>query len=209
MRFGPAALGVCLLALAAPAPAHAQRMVAGMSYDWSTPMGDSKKYVDNDSWLGFTLDVRRYADREARTSMGATFGYYEFYHMDPFASTINFGAAALTGQQYRHAFALPMMLNFTGYFGDQYKARPFIGLNAGATYVKQTVDVGIYTLTSDAFVVSAMPEIGVVFPIRGRSLANFHVRYHVPFGSDNLFSEGSSGLSFQYLSVGIGFMGRP
>lgn len=209
MRYGSAALAaLCLLALAA-APARAQRTVVGVSYDWSMPMGDAGDFVDNDSWLGFSIDARYFGDRNARSSMGATFGYYEFYHMDPFASTINFGATAVTGQQYRHAFSIPLMLNFTGYFGaDQYKARPYIGLNGGVSYIKQTVDVGIYTLTSDAWVVSAMPELGVVIP-RGRNMINLHARYHVPFGSDNLFSNGGSGLSFQYLSIGVGFMGRP
>ena len=209
MRYGSAALAaLCLLALAA-APAQAQRTVVGVSYDWSMPMGDAGDFVDNDSWLGFTMDVRYFADRNARSSLGATFGYYEFYHMDPFASTIQFGATAVTGQQYRHAFSIPLMLNFTGYFGsDQYKPRPYIGLNGGVSYIKQTVDVGIYTLTSDAWVVSSMPEIGVVIP-RGRNQINLHARYHVPFGSDNLFSNGGSGLSFQYLSIGVGFMGRP
>ena len=211
MRYRTMALTALALTAIGAAPAAAQRTSVGMSYDWSSPMGDLNDFVNNDSWLGFTLDVRKPAGPDNRAAAGATFGYYEFYQMDGAATTttINFGATAVTGQKYRHVFAIPMMLNVTGYGGRSSGTRPYLGLNAGVTYVKQTVDIGIYTLTSDVVVVSAMPEIGVMLPTTGRTAMNIHLRYHISFGSDNLYSSGGSGASMPFLSLGIGFMGKP
>lgn len=212
---------VALAALAfsalAAVPADAQMMSygssrrtsVGLSYDWSSPLGDMKSFVNNDSWLGFTVDVRKYAGPDNRAAAGLTFGYYEFYRMDGGPNTQTFDNAAVTGQQYHHAFVIPMMFNVTGYAGSSRGARPYLGLNAGATYIKQTVDIGIWTLTSDAVVVSAMPEIGIVLPTAGRTAISLHARYHIPFGSDNLYSQGSTGASMQFLSIGLGFMGKP
>jgi len=217
MRSRFVALAALALSAGASAPAAAQMMTygsssrtsVGLSYDWSTPMGDTKNFVNNDSWLGFTLDVRKFGGPDNRGAAGLTIGYYEFYNMDAAANTVNFGNTAVTGQQYHHVFSIPMMLNVTGYAGRSSGARPYFGLNAGATYVKQTVDVGIYTLTGDALVVSAMPEIGLMLPSMGRTAMNIHVRYHIPFGSSNLYAQGTSGASMQYLSFGVGFGGKP
>jgi len=217
MRSRFVALAALALSAGAAAPAAAQMMsysssshtAVGLSYDWSTPMGDTKHFVNNDSWLGFTLDVRKSGGPNNRGAAGLTFGYYEFYRMDGAANTMTFGTTSVTGQQYRHAFVIPMMLNVTGYAGSPSGMRPYFGLNAGATYIKQTVDIGIYSLTSDAVVVSAMPELGVMLPSMGRTAVNLHVRYHIPFGSSNLYAEGGSGASMQFLSVGVGFIGKP
>lgn len=197
-----------LLAGVAAAPAAAQsRPSVGLSYDMSLPTGDLKDFADNDSWLGWTVDVRAFGESN-KISFGGMLGYYEFYQ-NTAVNQINFAQAAVSGQQYRHMFSLPIMLNAHYYGGSTYSARPFIGLNAGVTYMKQTMDLGIYTLTSDAWVLAAEPEIGVILPTSGRTMVNIHARYHLPFGADALYSGGGSGASMSYVSIGLGFMGRP
>jgi hypothetical protein len=207
MRMRFAAL-VALLTVIAAAPAAAQRTSVGGSYDWSLPMGDLDKYTGNDSWLGFTVDIRSRGSSD-KVTFGGLLGYYEFY--DPTISgTTAVPRGAISGQQYHHMFSLPIMLSATLYGGSaQYhRPRPFIGLNAGVTYLKQTSDIGIYSFISDAWVVSAMPEIGLALPTSGRTQMNLHVRYHIPFSSTSLFSGGTSGASMQYLAIGVGFNDR-
>lgn len=203
------ALAVAALAagmMAAPALAQS-RPIVGMSYDMSLPMGDLKTYTNNDSWLGMSLDVRAFGESN-KISFGGMLGYYEFYNNITSGTTV-FGSGAISGQQYHHMFSLPIMLNAHYYAGSTYGARPFIGLNAGVTYLKQTADIGIYTLTSDAWVMSAMPEVGLYFPTSGRTMVNLHARYHIPFSSSNMYAGGSGGATMSYLSIGLGFMGRP
>jgi len=192
--------------IATPASAQSKPIV-GLSYDMSLPTGDLQTYTDNESWLGWTLDVRAFGESN-KISFGGMLGYYEFYQMNPVAQT-HFQQADVSGQQYHHMFSLPIMLNAHYYAGSTYGARPFIGLNAGVTYMKQTVDVGIWSLTSDAWVMSAAPEVGIYFPTSGRTMVNLHARYYVPFSSSSLYAGGSGDASMSYLSIGLGFMGRP
>jgi len=192
--------------LAAPGMAQS-RPIVGLSYDMSLPTGDLKDYTNNDSWLGWTVDVRAFGASN-KISFGGMLGYYEFYQMNSTTQT-TFARAAVSGQQYHHMFSLPIMLNAHYYAGSTYGARPFIGLNAGVTYLKQTVDVGIWSLTSDAWVLSAMPEVGIYFPTSGRTMVNLHARYHLPFSSGSMYSSGGPDATMSYLSIGLGFMGRP
>ncbi len=207
MRIRALAVAALLAGLAATSAAAQSRPIVGGSYDMSLPTGDLKTYADNDSWLGWSLDIRAFGESN-KISFGGMFGYYEFYN-NTSTQQIAFGQGAVSGQQYRHMFSLPIMLNAHYYAGSTYGARPFIGLNAGVTYQKQTLDVGMYTLTSDAWVVSAMPEIGIYFPTSGRTMVNLHARYHIPFSSESMYSGGTGGSSMSFLSIGLGFMGRP
>jgi outer membrane protein W len=192
--------------VAAPAAAQSKPIV-GMSYDMSLPTGDLQDFADNDSWLGFSMDIRAFGASN-KISFGGMLGYYEFYN-NTATEQITFDQATVTGQQYRHMFSLPIMLNAHYYAGSSYGARPFIGLNAGVTYMKQTLDIGMYTLTSDAWVVSAMPEVGIYLPTSGRTMVNLHARYHIPFSSESMYAGGAGGATMSYLSIGLGFMGRP
>ena len=208
MRIRALAVAALLAGIVA-APAAAQsRPSVGMSYDMSLPTGDLQTYADNDSWLGWTVDVRAFGESR-KISFGGLLGYYEFYQNSA-VEQITFGRGAVSGQQYRHMFSLPIMLNAHYYAGSNtYKARPFIGLNAGVTYMKQTLDIGVYTLTSDAWVLAAEPEIGIMLPTSGRTMVNLHARYHLPMSSSSLYSGGGGDASMSYLSIGMGFMARP
>ena len=209
MRTRSAAL-LALLTVLAAAPAAAQRTSVGASYDWSLPMGDLKTYSDNDSWLGFTMDIRTQGSSN-KVTFGGLFGYYEFYNMLASGSgTTVLPRGAVSGQQYHHVFSLPIMLNATYWTGSGAYGKPrlFLGLNAGVTYLKQTTDIGIYSTINDAWVVAAMPELGIALPTTGHTQMNLHVRYHIPFSSTSLYSGGTSGASMQYLAIGVGFNDR-
>lgn len=191
------------------APVRGQGVSAGASYDWSIPIGDLKNYIDNDSWLGFSLDLRK-RNPTGSFTYGATFGYLEFYQITPGGSkaTVTFPQGAVTGQQYHHLFSYPMMLSAAHFFGNAGGTRPYIGLSAGVTYLKQTVDVGAYTLESDAWKPSVSPELGVAFSTAHRTQVNLHARYHWAAKADGMYTSGAPGASMQYLSIGIGFMGQ-
>lgn len=209
MRIRNAVL-VAALVVAGASPALAQRNQLGISYDWSMPMGDMKDFADNDSWMGFTADYRMSNGRNM--TFGGLLGYYEFYQNIPAGaagSQVNFPQGAISGQQYRHVFSIPIMLSAQMFLGDAlHKTRPFIGLNGGVEYLKQTADIGIYTMNTDAWVVAGMPEVGLMFTTSNRTQVNLHARYYFPLSSDALVSSGGTGASFQHLSVGIGIMGR-
>jgi outer membrane receptor protein involved in Fe transport len=90
-------------------------------------------------------------------------------------------------------FSIPLMLNVHWYggSGSRYDPQPFLGLNAGVTYLDQTLDIGVFSVESDAWVVAAMPEAGIMLGTSGHTRVNLHVRYHFPFTSQNLLSQGA------------------
>jgi len=169
-----------------------------MSYSWSLPIGDTKDFTDNDSWFGFSLEGRRFL-RENQ-SVGLFFGWTEFYQRTNDA--LNFPSATVTGgAQYRHILMLPMMANAHYYFGQPGRPRPYVGLNVGAYYLRQLLDIGLSEFTTDEFVFGLAPEVGIGIPVRYGAALVLNARYHLP-------AKGSSFLggdkSLQSLSIGIG-----
>jgi len=199
VRFLP--LAAVLLAASAR-PAVAQKVI-GWSYDWSMPMGDLKDYTDNDSWLGFGLDLRTFTNE--RVSVGLQVGYYEFYNNT--TDLITLPSGAISGEQYRNVIAVPIMLGVAVHGGHSGSgARPYIGVNAGVYYFHQRLDIGTITTDTDNWVFGVAPEAGIRLPVRSNVGTVLHVRYNYPI-SGGTFLNGEA-RSFQYLSVGIGFYGR-
>lgn len=194
---------VAAVLAAAARPATAQKVI-GWSYDWSMPMGDLKDFTDNDSWLGFGLDLRTFTNE--RVSVGLQVGYYEFYHNT--TDLITLPAGAISGDQYRNVIAVPIMLGVAVHGGNAGGggARPYIGVNAGVYYFHQTLDVGTVTTDGDNWIFGIAPEAGVRLPVRSSVGTVLHVRYNYPISSGTFLSGDKR--SFQYLSVGIGFYGR-
>ena len=196
------ALAAGLLATATR-PAVAQGVI-GWSYDWSLPMGDLKDYVDNDSWLGFMLEGRQF--RGEKVSVGAQVGYYEFYTNT--TDLITLPSGAISGSQYRNVIAVPLMLSVFAHGGHSGtgSARPYIGVNLGAYYLHQTIDIGVYTIDNDNWLFGVAPEIGILLPVRGTTGTTLHVRYNYPVSGGSFLS--GDARSFQYVSVGLGFYTR-
>lgn len=195
------ALAAGLLA-AATRPAAAQTVI-GWSYDWSLPMGDLKDYVDNDSWIGFMFEGR--SMRGERVSVGAQVGVYEFYTNT--SDLITLPSGAISGLQYRHVTAVPLMLSVFAHGGHSGSgARPYIGANVGVYYLHQLIDIGTITTDRDNWLFGFSPEIGVLLPMRGNSGTTLHVRYNYPVSGGSFLS--GQARSFQYLSIGLGFYTR-
>ena len=190
------------LLVGAARPAVAQNVI-GWSYDWAMPMGDMKDYIENDSWLGFGLDLRTF--KSENVSFGLSVSYSEFYENT--TDLIELPSGAISGQQYRHLFAVPLMLSAFYHGGHAgYGARPYIGLNAGAYYFHQEFNVGAIFTDNSNWIFGVAPEVGLLLPVRGTVGTVLHVRYNYPMSAGSFLSREAR--SFQYLSVGIGFYSR-
>ncbi len=192
------ALSVCVCAT--PLAAVAQSM-GGVSYSWSLPTGDLENFIDNDSWVGFALEGRKFV--KPGMSVGLYFGWNEFYENTD--EPIILGTTIITGDQYRDLNSFQMMGNAHVYTGKYGSGRLFVGINAGAYYMRQLVDVGVFTFETDNWHFGVAPEIGYMFPGGGRH-TNFMIRamLHYPFASGDYL--GGQSRTFQYLSIGIGVL---
>ncbi|MGH9259853.1 MAG: hypothetical protein ACRD08_08155, partial [Acidimicrobiales bacterium] len=190
--FRYAVLGVAV-AGAVPAPAHAQGKLGALTYSWSMPADQTKQYADNDSWLGLTVEGRAMQDR---TSVGILLGWNSFYNRT--SQTINLPQGAITGDQYRSLQIFPLLANAHLYFGETRAPRMYVGVNAGAYYVHQVLDIGLSSLTTDNWHFGVAPEVGFMIPKRGRfgAVSIINVRYHYPLeGGDYL---GGQALTLPY-----------
>jgi hypothetical protein len=193
--FAPAAL----LLAAAPQVSTAQGKghFGGWSYEWSLPGGDLTDYVGNDSWVGFGFQGRRFV-REG-FAVGGYIGYTSFYENT--SETIELPQGAWSGDQYRHLGVVPILVGAYKHFG-----RPYLGVNLGAYYFYQMMDIGMFSLATNEWLFGVAPEVGFVMGVRGRTAFALQVRYHYPMSGGEFLS--GNARSFQYLSVGLGMFGR-
>lgn len=197
MRLRSVVLAVGLACALAPA-AQAQ-YYGGLQYNWSLPVGDTKDFVDNDSWIGLALDGQWL--RGDRASIGFVLGWNELYQRT--SETIVFTGGAATGDQYRHFNIFPLLLSGRFLLRSE-GTRPYVGLGAGGYWIFQRFDFGQSSFSQDDIVFGVMPEIGVLVPMRSGAGLQLSARYHVPFSAGDWIGGGER--SWQYLSIGVGVM---
>src|SRR4051812_39313868 len=57
------------------APAARAQYLSTVSYSASFPTGQTRDFIDNESWIGFNFDGQRFVNE--RASLGLSFGYNE------------------------------------------------------------------------------------------------------------------------------------
>lgn len=194
-----AAFALMACAFAAPVASAAQSM-GGVSYSWSLPTGDLHNFIDNDSWVGFSLEGRKFV--QPNMSVGIFLAWNEFYENTN--ELIDLGNVQISGDQYRNLNAFPLMLSGHFYTGRAGDPRFYVGLNAGAYYMRQLMDIGVFTFETDNWHAGVAPEVGVMFPARRGTNVLLRAIWHYPFSSGEYLA--GEARSFQYLSVGVAFM---
>jgi hypothetical protein len=166
---------------------------------WSYPSGDTKDFTDNDSWVGAMLEGRRFVNPRVTASLG--FAWNEFYENTD--RLVDLGNGAISGDQYRDINVFPMLIGAEYYMGESGRARPYIGLGAGAYYVDQLMDIGVFTYDSNDWHFGIAPRAGVLIPSANRD-TNFVIdfKYHLPFEAGDYLGDESR--SWQYWTLGVG-----
>jgi hypothetical protein len=197
-----AAIFLAALGLAGAAPAQAQ-VLGGLTYTWANPAGDlSKNFIGNDSWLGFSVEGRRFFN--PNMTIGVSLGYTAFYEST--TEPIFFPGATVSGEQYRSMNVFPLLATAHLYSKAGGRIQTYIGLGVGVYYFRQLMDVGPTTVTTNNWIIGFAPELGfIINKGASKELAIFG-KYNYPANAGK-FLGGESG-SYQYLSVGISIMGR-
>lgn len=178
--------------------ARAQDYIGILTYSYALPTGDTDDFIDNDSWLGATLEGQWFVGQSS--TVGLLFGWNEFYHK--VQGDIDFDFGTVSGTQYRHLNIFPMMVTAHWFGGERGGARPFIGLGVGTDYVRQLLDVGLREFTESNWHFALAPDAGIAFPLPSGSALVLAARYNYPFKAGDYIGGGSR--AFQYLSFHIG-----
>lgn len=201
----PLMWALCLLVfLAVPfARSNAQRQYVGtLSYTTAQPSGDASDFANNFSWLGFTVE----GDWFLRPNISAGFisGWQEIYK-EQTGDSYTFASGAVSGSRtYRHIGSLPILARaryWTGTPGD--KAHAFAGLGLGTYWMKQTMDLGIYTADENHWHFGVAPEVGVLVKTGYDIGWTLNARYNYPIATGDYLAGKSA--SWSYWGFGIGF----
>jgi hypothetical protein len=201
-RACPLHLAFAALAALAALPASAARAqsYASVSYEVSFPSGSTRDFIDNESWVGFTLEGRRFV--RPQLTAGFLAGYYDFYRST--TEPLQFDNGTVTGDTYRNLAAVPLLLTVdifpTGGRRDG-GVLPFIGIGAGAYWIRQHLEIGTGYSREDSWHFGIMPEVGVAIPVRAGGFTTLMARYHYPFEAGSYI--GGQSFSFPYFSFGI------
>jgi len=193
-------LGALGLVVAAPASAQ---VIGGLSAFWSNPAGDfDKQFISNDSWLGFSADGQRFIS--PNTTIGLTVGYTAFYQrtIDPLVLP----TGTVTEDQYRSMNVFPVMVTGHLYSKAPGRIQTYIGLDVGVYYFKQLLEVGTSSLTTNNLIFGFAPELGFILNRGARTEIGVFGKYNYPVNAGNFLGDQSG--SYQYLSIGLTFMGR-
>lgn len=169
-------------------------------YNTAMPAGDAKSFADNFSWLGFTIEGDWF--NKPNISTGFIAGWQEIYKNQG-GDSFTFDNGTVTGSTYRHISSIPLLLRaryWRGHPGEQF--HPFAGLGIGTYWMKQTLDLGLYTAEETNWHFGLAPEIGVLMATKGGVGVTLNARYNYPFAAGDYLGGGSA--SFAYWGIGIG-----
>ena len=174
--------------------AEAQGDMAGFTYSLSFPTGGTKDYIDNESWIGFGVQGRRFINDNA--SVGLSIEWHNFFERT--SEIIPLDNGAVSGKQWRYINAFPIHAHACYYLGDEWSTRPFFGAHVGTTYLTRRLEIGVYTITEDNWHFSFGPEIGVLHPLAAVDML-FSVKYHRVLEAGGVPRQ-------PYLSINLGFL---
>jgi opacity protein-like surface antigen len=138
--------------------AQSKNMVS-IQYSMGFGSGDVKSFVSSASLRGGSLGYRYLV--QPNVGLGVDISWNNFYERRAF-DTYTSGTTSLSGVQYRYGNFVPLCAAGNYYFSPGEKLNPFIGLGVGTMYVKRKTDMGLYTLTNDAWAFLLRPEVGVL-----------------------------------------------
>ena len=196
------AMLLAALGMAGAAPAGAQ-VLGGLTYTWANPAGDlSDKFIGNDSWLGVSVEGRRFLN--PNVTVGISAGYTAFYEST--TEPIYFPGGTVSGEQYRSMNVFPLLVTGHLYSKAGGRIQTYIGLGVGVYYMRQLMDVGSGTVETTNWIMGFAPELGFILNKGSEKEIAIFGKYNYPANAGKYIG-GESG-SYQYLSVGISLMAR-
>lgn len=189
-----------LVLIAIASNALAQDNITAITYQVSQPLGDFEKFIGETSWIGWGLEGRRYRSPTSKLTFGFAFAWNVFDEKTN--ETQVFDSGAVTGTQRRYVNSLPFLLTTDFYFNRKNSIKPFIGIGAGAYYIVQRLDIGVWKFEETNWHFGFAPEAGLQFPL-GEIEGIFSLKYHYALKSGESVG-GGEGQEYQYLSVSIG-----
>ena len=171
---------------------------SSVNYGISLPMGDTKNFIKNSSFRGFSFEFGRFITDEISLGfMGAWYVFYENFPKD----TYEFDNLTVTGKKYHYINAFPLMLAGRYHFRFGSQLRPYAGAGTGTYIINKTTDMGLYNDQNKNWHFGIYPEAGILFELGTEMYFNLGARYNYAFkagGDQHSWLSFQAGITFIY-----------
>ncbi len=168
-----------------------------VNYGISVPLGDTRDFIANTSFRGFSFEFGRFLTEEI--SIGFGFAWSVFNESFP-RDTYELEDLTLTGNLYRYINAFPLMAIGRYYFNPDSQVRPYVGLASGAYVIAKVSDFGVHRFENKNWHFGVAPEAGVIIGIGTEAFVNLGARYN------HAFKSGGDTHSWLSIQAGVTFI---
>ncbi len=168
-----------------------------IEYPIAFGVGDLGEFIDEPSFRGFNFGYRYLVDEEV--AIGMDIGWQTFYE-DRDLATYTDGTQSITGKQYRYMNMFTASAQVDKVFAPGSDLRPFVGIGAGTSYARRTVDMGQWSLEKDPWQFMLQPEAGVSLYLSNGNAVLLSANYYWSFETQQLEAQ-----SFLSLNIGYAF----
>jgi outer membrane protein len=178
-------VAILLLAvLVTAAPAQLARDYTGvLSYNIGMPTGDLNDFISNTSFRGFEVEGRRFIRPDLSWSLSWQWNTFN----EATSGTFRIPNGHITGNQHRVLYSWPFLAKAHYYFTEptisNKNAVPYVGLGAGAYWIRETLEFGIVAVEETSWHFGFSPEAGVLIPTVGANDIVMSAGYHYAFRS--------------------------
>lgn len=176
----------------------------GINWDMGAPIGKYTQFTDQFSLRGasFWLDLNIIP----RLSVGVDLGFHQYYQNKERNTYYPEPGQAFTAHTYNTLNDFPLMATVKLFIVARGPVRPYIGIGAGATYLKKEIVFADMAMTEKSWSFGMAPSVGIQFTFGKLVPVGLHVfaRYGVSFDE---FRYSQTKLStYQYWNVGVGLL---
>ena len=179
--------------------ARAQDWFGMATYQISKGLGDTEEFIDDVSFLGAGLDLRKTLFGGTTAGVGMAWNVFH----DRTEGVIELDNGAVSGSQDRYINAFPVMFGLHQYIGNWRRSRVHFGVNAGGFLLIQTFRIGVTEFEEDSWEWGVAPEAGVVVPIRTGAWFAINARYQWSPTTQTLLG---NEIELTYYQINIGIM---
>ena len=183
--------------------AKAQDNITSVTYQVSVPLGDLENYIGKTSWIGWGIEGRHFRSPDSKITLGFSFAWHVFD--DELTTTTQVNNGAVTGYQQRYVNSLPFLVT-ADYYLDRTvgKIKPYVGVGAGAYYVVEQLNIGVYKDEESTWCFGLEGEAGLQWPVSDVE-GLIAVRYHYAIDAGQTYSGADEDFAYFTAVIGVAY----
>jgi len=177
---------------------RSQGMWFMMMYQPSIAVGDTREFISSPGYYGFGAEGRSF--RNDHLAWSVSVSWQNMYETTD--DLIHIENVTISGTQVRYLDFVPLLAGANYHFlSRKNRIRPFLGLAAGAYWVKQRLEIGnVDLILNHNWHFGLAPEVGITFLTPDMEFYGF-----VSSDFNYVFSRKDS-IDYTYVTISLGFV---